>query len=199
MQLKTYEKETWKGSVLTSPVPPTLVTSRYDGKSNVFTVAWTGIMCTQPPVTYIAVRPERYSYELISRSGGFIINLATEDIVKAVDLCGVKCGRKIDKFALSGLTYTQGSKIDAPVIEQSPLSLECKVREEIKLGTHNVFIADIVAVNAAKELIDKNGRLALENAGLLAYSHGEYFGLGKKLGSFGYSVRKKKINKRGTQ
>ncbi len=201
MQLKTYEKETWKGSVLTSPVPPTLVTSRYNGKSNVFTVAWTGIMCTQPPVTYIAVRPERYSYELISKSGEFIINLATEDIVKAVDLCGVKCGRNIDKFALSGLTYTQGSKIDAPVIEQSPLSLECKVREEIKLGTHNVFIADIVAVNAAKELIDKNGRLALENAGLLAYSHGEYFGLGKKLGSFGYSVRKKKktINKRGTR
>ena len=196
--MKTYDKTVWKGSVLTSPVPPTLVTSQFEDYKNVFTVAWTGIMCTQPPITYISVRPERFSYELIRKSGEFAINLATEEMVRAVDLCGVKTGRKTDKFKLTGLTTKCGSTINTPVIEQSPLCLECRVQQEIKLGTHNVFIADIVAVDVANELLDKNGRLELEKAGLIAYSHGEYFGLGKKLGSFGYSVRKKRktINKK---
>lgn len=192
MAYKTYTKQVWKGSVLTSPVPPTLVTCEADGMKNVFTVAWTGVLCTQPPVTYISVRPERYSYELISKSKEFVINLATQELTKAVDLCGVRSGRKIDKFAHLGLTCEKASKVGAPILAQSPLNLECKVRQIVKLGTHDMFIADIVAVDVANELIDKNGRLALENAGLLAYSHGEYYGLGNKLGTFGFSVRKKK-------
>ena len=192
MAYKTYTKQVWKGSVLTSPVPPTLVTCEADGIKNVFTVAWTGVLCTQPPVTYISVRPERYSYELISKSKEFVINLATQELTKAVDLCGVRSGRKIDKFAHLGLTCEKASKVGAPILAQSPLNLECKVRQIVKLGTHDMFIADIVAVDVANELIDKNGRLALENAGLLAYSHGEYYGLGNKLGTFGFSVRKKK-------
>ena len=192
MAFKTFTKQVWKGSVLTSPVPPTLVTCEHNGVRNVFTVAWTGILCTQPPVTYISVRPERYSYELISQSGEFVINLATEELTKAVDICGVKSGRKLDKFAHLGLTCEKASKVGAPILAQSPINIECKVREVVKLGTHDMFIADIVALDVANELIDEKGRLALEKAGLLAYSHGEYYGLGKKLGSFGYSVRKKK-------
>ena len=192
MAYKTFTKQVWKGSVLTYPVPPTLVTCEHNGIRNVFTVAWTGILCTQPPVTYISVRPERYSYELISESGEFVINLATEELTKAVDICGVKSGRKLDKFAHLGLTCEKASKVGAPILAQSPVNIECKVREVVKLGTHDMFIADIVALDVANELIDEKGRLALEKAGLLAYSHGEYYGLGKKLGSFGYSVRKKK-------
>ena len=192
MAYKTFTKQVWKGSVLTSPVPPTLVTCEHNGIRNVFTVAWTGILCTQPPVTYISVRPERYSYELISQSGEFVINLATEELTKAVDICGVKSGRKLDKFAHLGLTCENASKVGAPILAQSPVNIECKVREVVKLGTHDMFIADIVALDVANELIDEKGRLELEKAGLLAYSHGEYYGLGKKLGSFGYSVRKKK-------
>lgn len=199
MSFNKYTKQTWKGSVLTSPVPPTLVTSSYNGVSNVFTVAWTGIMCTRPPVTYISVRPQRYSFELIDKSGEFVINLASKELVKAVDFCGVKSGKKINKFEHTGLTVSDGSMVKAPVIEQSPLSLECKVRDKIELGTHTVFIADIVAVDVAQQLIDKDGRLELEKADLIAYSHGEYFELGKKLGTFGYSVRKKKSNKRGSK
>lgn len=194
MAYKTYTKQVWKGSVITSPVPPTLVTSEYEGVKNVFTVAWTGILCTQPPVTYISVRPERYSYELISKSGEFVINLATQELTKAVDICGVKSGRKMDKLAHLGLTCEKASKVNAPILVQSPVNIECKVRETVKLGTHDMFIADIVALDIANELVDEKGRLALEKAGLLAYSHGEYFGLGKKLGSFGYSVRKKRNN-----
>ena len=192
MAYKTFTKQVWKGSVLTSPVPPTLVTCEHNGIRNVFTVAWTGILCTQPPVTYISVRPERYSYELISESGEFVINLATEELTKAVDFCGVKSGRKLDKFAHLGLTCEKASKVGAPILAQSPVNIECKVREVVKLGTHDMFIADIVALDVANEIIDEKGRLELEKAGLLAYSHGEYYGLGKKLGSFGYSVRKKK-------
>ncbi len=192
MAYRSYTKQEWKGSVLTSPVPPTLVTCAYDGTENVFTVAWTGILCTQPPVTYISVRPERFSYELISKSGEFVINLATEELTRAVDMCGVRSGRKMDKFKQLGLTCEKASKVNAPILVQSPVNIECKVREIVKLGTHDMFIADIVALDIANELIDEKGRLALEKAGLLAYSHGEYFGLGKKLGSFGFSVRKKK-------
>ncbi len=192
MEYKTYTKQVWKGSVLTSPVPPTLVTCEADGVKNIFTVAWTGVLCTQPPVTYISVRPERYSYDIISKSKEFVINLATKELTKAVDLCGVRSGRKMDKFAHLGLTCEKANKVNVPILVQSPLNLECKVRQIVKLGTHDMFIADIVAVDVANELVDDKGRLALENAGLLAYSHGEYYELGKKLGSFGFSVKKKK-------
>ena len=192
MAMTQYTKQVWKGSVITSPLPPTLVTCRDGEKENVFTVAWTGILNTQTPITYISVRPERYSYAMIANSGEFVINLATQELVRAVDLCGVKSGRNLDKFELTGLTTEKASKVSAPIIVQSPVNIECKVRDIVKLGTHDMFIADIVALDIANELIDDKGRLALEKAGLIAYSHGEYFELGRKLGTFGYSVRKKK-------
>ena len=192
MAMTQYTKQVWKGSVITSPLPPTLVTCRDGEKENVFTVAWTGILNTQPPITYISVRPERYSYAMIASSGEFVINLATQELVRAVDLCGVKSGRNLDKFELTGLTTEKASKVSAPIIVQSPVNIECKVRDIVKLGTHDMFIADIVALDIANELIDDKGRLALEKAGLIAYSHGGYFELGRKLGTFGYSVRKKK-------
>ncbi len=198
MEYIRYTKEQWKGSVITSPVPPTLVTCGTLEKPNIFTVAWTGILNTQPPVTYISVRPERYSHELISESGEFVINLTTEQLVKAVDYCGVKTGRKNDKFKEMGLTAEKSSRISAPFLAESPVNIECKVRETVNLGTHDMFIADIVGLDVAKELLDESGRLCLDKAKLLAYAHGEYFGLGKKLGSFGYSVRKrKKKNNKG--
>lgn len=195
MEYTKYTKEHWKGSVITSPLPPTLVTCGSIDKPNVFTVAWTGILCTQPPVTYISVRPERYSHELITQSGEFVINLPTRELVKAVDWCGVKTGRKVDKFKEMHLTAEPSAKVLAPLLAQSPVNIECKVREVVSLGTHDMFIADIVGLDVAKELLDEKGKLCLYKAGLLAYAHGEYYGLGKKLGTFGYSVRKKKNNK----
>lgn len=192
MAFTKYTKEVWKGSVITSPLPPTLVTCGDMEKPNVLTIAWTGILCTQPPVTYISVRPERYSYDIIKNSGEFVINLATEELVRAVDLCGVKSGRNTDKFELTGLTCEPAAAVSAPIIAECPINIECRVREIVPLGTHDMFIADILKINAAKELIDEKGRLALEKAGLLAYAHGDYFALGRQLGSFGYSVRKKK-------
>ncbi|MBR6044668.1 MAG: flavin reductase family protein [Ruminococcus sp.] len=192
MAYKEFEKECWKGSVLTAPLPPVLVSCGTADKPNVLTVAWTGIICTQPPVTYISVRPERYSYGIIKESGEFVINLPTASLVKAIDFCGVRSGRDTDKLKLTGLTVSEASSVSAPLIRQSPVSIECKVREIIPYGTHDMITADITAVNAAKELIDSKGRLALEKADLLAYAHGQYFGLGQVLGSFGYSVRKKK-------
>lgn len=192
MSYNCYTKEGWKGSVITSPVPPTLVTCGTVEKPNIFTVAWTGILNTQPPMTYISVRPERFSYDIIKSSGEFVINLATEQLVRAVDYCGVRSGRNTDKFKDMGLSVQKAGAVGCPVLEQSPVNIECRVREVVSLGTHDMFIADIVRLDVAKELIDSNGRLELDKAGLLAYAHGEYFALGRKLGSFGYSVRRKK-------
>lgn len=189
---KTFEKESWKGSVITAPLPPALVSCGTAEKPNVLTVAWTGVLCTKPPVTYISVRPERFSYDIINKSREFVINLPTDSLVRAVDLCGVKSGRDTDKFALTGLTAVPAFNVAAPMIAECPVSVECRVREIVPLGSHDMFIADIVGVGAAKELLDDKGRLALEKAGLLAYAHGAYFSLGKQLGTFGYSVRKKK-------
>lgn len=192
MEYTKYTKECWKGSVITSPIPPTMVTCGTVENPNVFTVAWTGVLNTRPPVTYISVRPERFSYDLIKKSGEFVINLTTEQLVRAADYCGVKSGRNINKFEEMNLTAEPASKVNAPILSQSPVNIECKVREVVSLGSHDMFVADIVAVDVAKELLDSNGRLALEKANLVAYSHGDYFALGKKLGSFGYSVKKNK-------
>lgn len=192
MEYTKYTKECWKGSVITSPIPPTMVTCGTVENPNVFTVAWTGVLNTRPPVTYISVRPERFSYDLIKKFGEFVINLTTEQLVRAADYCGVKSGRNINKFEEMNLTAEPASKVNAPILSQSPVNIECKVREVVSLGSHDMFVADIVAVDVAKELLDSNGRLALEKANLVAYSHGDYFALGKKLGSFGYSVKKKK-------
>lgn len=190
------KKQHWPGGAMLAPVPPALVSCGTVEKPNALTVGWTGILNTQPPKTYISVRPERYSYELIKNSGEFVINLPVESIVKAVDYCGCRSGAKEDKLSKCGLTASPCVKVTAPQIDQSPVSLECKVRQIVPLGTHDMFIADIVGVNVADSLVDEKGKLHLAKAGLCAYAHGEYFSLGKKIGDFGFSVRKKSTQKR---
>lgn len=185
-----------KGGALLAPVPAVLVSCGSIEKPNVFTVAWTGITNTQPPKTYISVRKSRFSYDLIKESGEFAINLTTASMVKAVDFCGVRSGRDIDKFAHCGLDAAEASEISAPLVAQSPLSIECRVTDRIELDTHDMFLADIVCVSAEESLIDPNGRLMLDRADLMAYCHGEYFTLGKKIGKFGFSVQKKKKKRR---
>ena len=186
------EKVSWKGGALLAPLPAVMVSSGTVEKPNVMTVAWTGIINTQPSKTYISVRKSRYSYDLIKNSGSFVINLVPSTLVKACDFCGVRSGKDTDKFKVCNLTAEASFSVDAPSIAECPLSLECRVTEIIELGSHDMFLADIVSVAVKQDLIDQNGRLALEKAGLLAYVHGEYFTLGKKIGSFGYSVKKKR-------
>lgn len=163
---------------------------------NIITIAWTGILATNPPKTYISVRPGRFSYPLIKESGEFVINLTTEALVRHADYCGVRSGKDGSKFEHCGLTPVQATEISAPMIGESPVSIECRVSDIVPLGTHDMFIADIVGVNIDPALLDESGALHLEKAGLVAYSHGDYFALGKKLGDFGYSVRKKSTIKR---
>ena len=182
----------WKGGALLAPMPPVMVSCGSFEKSNIITVAWCGTLATHPPMTYVSIRPSRYSYNIIKESGEFAINLTTEQLVRAADTCGVFTGAKVDKFARCNLTRETASKIECPLIAESPLSIECRVKEIVPLGSHDMFIAEIVAVDVDEELLDENGRLCLDRASLAAFSHGEYFALGKKLGSFGYSVRKKK-------
>lgn len=181
----------WKGSTQLSPVPAVLVTCKSGDTVNVFTVAWTGIVCSQPPKTYISVRPERFSYGLIAESGEFVLNLTTVEMCRAVDFCGVRSGRDVDKFAACSLETEPAETVAAPLLKDSPVSLECRVTDRISLGSHEMFLADIVAVRAEESLLDKTGKLCLEKASLLAYSHGSYHALGKRLGGFGDSVRKK--------
>ena len=190
------KKQHWPGSALLAPVPPALVSCGTLDKPNALTIAWTGIINTQPPKTYISVRPERFSYNLIKDSGEFVINLPTEKIVRAVDYCGCRSGEKEDKLAKCGLTVMESVKVSAPQIAQSPVSLECKVTQIVKLGTHDMFLADIVGVNVDESLLDEKGKLHLSKAGLCTYAHGEYFALGKNIGDFGFSVRKKSTEKR---
>lgn len=185
-------KVIWKGTTLIAPVPPVLVGVGDMEKMNVFTVGWTGIINTKPPKTYISVHPDRYSYEFIKKSGEFTINLPSCDLVKTVDTCGVKSGRKIDKFKEMKLNAEKGQLISAPIITNCPINLECKVFEEVNLGSHTMFMADILNVHIDEKLIDSDGRLMIEKANLLAYAHGQYFSLGKSLLKFGGSVRKKK-------
>lgn len=184
------------GGTLLSPVPAVMVTTRDEnGNDNIITIAWTGIVSSHPPKAYISVRPERYSYGIIKETGVFAINLTTSSLSRAADLCGVKTGKKVDKFAASGLEKYEVEDFPVPLIAESPLSLCCRVSDVVPLGSHDMFIADIVSVYANEELFDKNGKLCLYRAPLAAYSHGEYFELGKKLGDFGFSVRKKKRSK----
>lgn len=164
-------------------------------KPNVLTVAWTGIVNSEPAMTYISVRPSRYSHELISENKEFVINLTTAKTLKAADFCGVKSGRDIDKFAEAGLTPVAATAVKAPLIEESPLSLECRVTEVKHLGSHDMFLAEIVAVDVADEYLDADGKFRLEDSGLIAFCHGGYYALGGKVGSFGFSVEKKKSRK----
>ena len=185
-------KTKWKGGTLLAPVPPALVTCSDGEHDNVLTIAWTGIVNSDPPKTYISVRPSRHSYEIIKSSGVFAINLTTKELARAADWCGVYTGAKVDKFERCRLQKEKANEIDCPILADSPLALECRVTDVIPLGTHDMFLADIVAVDVDDSLLDENGKLHMERAGLIAYSHGEYYELGKKLGKFGYSVAKKK-------
>lgn len=184
-------KITWKGSVLMGPIPPVLVSCGTPDAPNVFTVAWAGIVNTHPPRVSISVRPSRHSYGLIQQSGEFVINLPTVALARAVDWCGVKSGRDVNKFEAMGLTALPASQVGCPLVGESPVNLECKVFQQIPLGTHDLFLADVVAVNVSEELLDAAGKLHLERAGLLAYAHGQYYSLGEEMGTFGWSVRKK--------
>ena len=185
----------WKPGTLLAPAPPALVSCGTMEEHNVLTAAWTGIANSEPPMTYVSIRPQRHSHSIILEKGEFVINLPTEAIVKATDLCGVKSGRDVDKFALAGLTAEPSNLVAAPGIAECPISLECKVREVTHLGSHDMFLADIVAVDVDPKYVDEKGALHMEKAGLLAYAHGAYFGLGKQLGTFGFSVRKKPLKK----
>lgn len=182
----------WRGGAMLSPVPPTMVTVSDGERENVFTVAWTGITNTIPPKTYISVRPSRYSHGIIKRGGVFAINLTTEALVRAADFCGVHTGAKVNKFERCSLSVERATEIDCPILSDSPVVLECRVTDVIPQGSHDMFLADIVATDVDEALVDANGKLHLEKAGLVAYAHGDYFSLGKKLGTFGYSVAKKK-------
>ena len=186
----------WKPGTLLSPVPPALVSCGTLEKPDLFTVAWTGIVCSDPPQTYISVRKERYSYGLIKESGEFVVHLPTASLVRDIDFCGVRSGCDVDKIAATGLQLSPSFKVSPPTVDKSPLSLECRVSQVIPLGSHDMFLADIVAVGVEERLVDAKGKLHLEGCRLLGYAHGEYYELGQKLGSFGYSVRKKPAPKR---
>lgn len=186
------KKEIGAGTLL-SPLPVVLVTcGDIDGESNVFTAAWTGILNTKPPKAYVSVRPERYSHGIIKSRGEFVLNLVPESLTRIADSCGVKSGRDIDKFAEYGLTRERADRVACPTLAECPLSLECRVSDVISLGSHDMFIADVLGVSADVRLIKSNGRLDMTDAGLVSYMHGGYYALGEKLGSFGFSVRKKK-------
>ena len=191
-------KQVWKPGNMLYPLPAVMVsTADKSGNTNILTIAWTGTVCTNPPMAYISVRPERYSYHMIEESGEFVINLTTEKLARAADFCGVRSGREVDKWEECGLTPgTAHSLKYAPCIEESPVNIECRVVKTEKLGSHHMFLAEVMAVRIDDSYMDERGKFELNRTGLLSYSHGEYLGLGKKLGTFGYSVRKKKPDRK---
>lgn len=195
------KKQTWKAGNMIYPLPAVMVSvTDGEGKDNILTVAWTGTVCTNPPMAYISVRPSRYSYDMIKKTGEFVINLTTEELAYATDFCGVRSGRDIDKFEHLHLTKMKASKVQTPMIGESPVNIECRVREVKELGSHTMFLADVLAVHAAEDLMDETGRFHLNQADILVYSHGEYKGIKENtLGTFGYSVKKspKKHRKHG--
>lgn len=191
-------KKTYKGSAMLNPVPAVLVTSKNkEGKVNVFTIGWIGTACTRPPMITIAIRPERLSYDYIKETGEFVVNLPSKDLVRSVDFCGVKSGRTVDKIKELSFELSESENISVPYLDNCPISLECKVKDIITLGSHDLFLAEVLCVHVEEDLIDINGKIHYEKANLICYSHGEYFGLTKNaLGSFGFSVSKKKKKKR---
>ncbi|MFA6816516.1 MAG: flavin reductase family protein [Lentisphaeria bacterium] len=188
-----FQKIEWKPGTLLSPVPVVLVScgGSANTKPNIITIAWAGTICSDPPMLSISVRPERYSFDIINREKEFVVNMPGTNQAGITDWCGVKSGRNVDKFSAMKLTAAPCSKVKAPMILECPVSLECIVKNKISLGSHVMFLAEIVAVQVRASLVDKRGKLHLEKAGLISYSHGSYFHLGVKKGSFGFSVRKK--------
>lgn len=197
-------KQIWKPGNMVYPLPAVMVSiADREGNDNIITVAWTGTVCTNPAMLYISVRPERYSYHMLRESGEFVVNLTTEKLAKATDWCGVRSGRDFDKWKEMHLTRGKAEKLTyAPIIQESPVNIECKVTEVQELGSHHMFLAKVGAVQVDESYMNETGKFELNDTQLLAYSHGEYYTLGKKLGTFGYSVRKqtagkKKKNKKG--
>lgn len=190
----------WKPGNMVYPVPAVMVTAAdREGKSNIITIAWTGTVCTNPPMAYISVRPERYSYGMLKETGEFVINLTTEKLVRATDYCGVKSGRDTDKWKETGLTPISAQEVNVPLIKESPVNIECRVSEIRELGSHHMFLARVVAVDVDEAYLNEQGRFELQKAAPIVYSHGEYYGLSSLLGTFGYSVRKKTVPARGNK
>lgn len=186
-----------KPGTLLNPAPAVMVSCGEGERANIITIAWTGIINSDPPMTYVSIRPERYSHDIIERTGEFVINLTTEKLAFATDWCGVKSGRDFDKFAEQNLTKGSSSVVSCPSIAESPVNIECRVTEIKRLGSHDMFMAEIVAINTDESLLDDKGALRLDKAGLIAYNHGHYYGLKREeIGRFGYSVMKPKTRKR---
>lgn len=186
-------KQVWNPGAMLAPLPPALVTCGQGEDINVLTIGWTGILCTKPPKTYISVRPERHSHHLLEQYGQFTINLPTTSMVRKVDLCGVRSGKDVNKFELCGLTPEPGTAVSCPSLAECPISIECRITGKQPLGSHDMFLADIVAVTVDERYVDKQGKLHIEKCDLLAYAHGTYFTLGDPIGTFGFSVRKKPL------
>lgn len=191
-------KQIWKPGNMVYPLPAVMVsTADREGNDNIITVAWTGTVCTNPAMLYISVRPERYSYHMLRESGEFVVNLTTEKLAKATDWCGVRSGRDFDKWKEMHLTRGKAEKLTyAPIIQESPVNIECKVTEVQELGSHHMFLAKVEAVQVDESYMNETGKFELNDTQLLAYSHGEYYTFGKKLGTFGYSVRKQTAGKK---
>lgn len=179
------------GAALEAPLPAALITCADGDIRNVFTAAWTGIVNTRPPIAYVSIRPTRYSYGIIDKTGEFVINLTTSAMMRAVDFCGARSGRDIDKFEKCRLDTVQSGRVACPILTASPVSLECRVRDKTELGSHVMFLADIVGMSVDERYIDSKGKINLEQAGLMAYAHGGYYALGRTLGTFGCAVRKR--------
>ncbi|MCR5005733.1 MAG: flavin reductase family protein [Clostridiales bacterium] len=185
----------WKPGNMVYPVPPVLVTCRYQDQDDVMTAAWTGTICSEPPMCYVSIRKERFSHDLIENSGCFAINLPCRALRRAVDYCGVKSGREENKFETAHLLIEDGTGLDLPILTESPVNIECRVTQILRLGSHDMFIGKVEAVDIDPALLDEQGRFHMEQAGLLAYSHGTYYELGKAIGTFGWTVRKPKKKK----
>lgn len=186
-------RQTWKAGNMLYPLPAVLVSVADNaGNTNLLTIAWTGTICSDPPMVSISVRPERYSHHMIEETGEFVINLTTEELVYATDYCGVKSGRDIDKWKEMNLTPIAGEHVKAPMVKESPVNLECRVTQKLELGSHDMFMAEVLAVHVDDRYMDESGRFNLNDSKPLVYSHGRYLTTGKEIGSFGYSVKKKK-------
>lgn len=190
-------KQLWKPGNMLYPLPAVMVSvADKNGNANILTVAWTATVCTNPPMLSISVRPERFSYNAIVETGEFVVNLTTEELAFATDFCGVKSGRDVDKFVYLNLTKVKADKVKAPLIGESPVNIECKVKKVEKLGSHHMFLADVAAVHVDEKYIDEKGKFDLNMAEPIVYSHGEYYNLNKKIGKFGFSIKKKKKSKK---
>lgn len=190
-------KQIWKPGNMLYPLPAVMLSvTDGNGNDNIITVAWAGTVCTNPPMVSVSVRPERHSYRMLKETGEFVINLTTEKLAFATDYCGVTSGRDVDKFKEMHLTKEMADQVQVPMIGESPVNIECRVTECQELGSHHMFLAKVLAVHVDEEYLDEKGKFDLNAANLLAYSHGEYFSLGKKLGRFGYSIKKKKPKKK---